>query len=227
MPIVIIPRTIHHVWLGGDMPDREQWLRSTVLSLHSNEWEFHLWESDDVLAGLPNTWREPMAARWKAIPSVCPIPHRQMAYRADILRLAIIWSVGGFYLDCDMFGVRPLDDMLDPPDGIVLMEFRKGHVGEGVVAAPPASEKIAMAIENYLRHPECRYSGLYLGPLARHNGWHVYPPEWFCPHPRMPNGPRHDLYAATENTHTIHCWRDHVYDPQKLMATRPVMEAAA
>lgn len=198
------------------MPERERWLRHTVTELHPT-WDRWLWGEEDCLELLrePHRWSRQLQQRWEEIPTVCNIPHRVAAYRADIIRLLSVWLYGGFYVDCDMFGVRNFEPLRS--EELILMEFRPGHVGEGLIAAPWKSDHIEQALDNLCRLPVQRLMGLNLGPLCKQNKWKTFAPDYFCPHPRM--NPE-DLYRCTDDTYTIHCWRDFDYDRKRLMGLR-------
>lgn len=212
----LIPRKLHQIWMGGEMPEREQWLCSSVRQIHP-DWEYKFWTDASCFADLPVPWHRALWDRWVEIPKVCDHPTRMWAFRSDILRLAVLWVYGGFYLDCDMFAVRPLDDLCE--NDLVLMQFRPpNHVGEGLIGAVPRSDKIARVIENYLSRPLAKLMGLNLGMLSRHHGWKSWDTEYFCPHPRLNPG---DLYRCTGRTYTIHCWRDCEYDRERLIRLRP------
>jgi hypothetical protein len=211
----VIEKKLHYIWIGDAEPNEfNRWLRDDFVSRHP-DWQHHYWHGADLLDHRAvDRWQPKLREHWRDIERTCET-HRKWAYRADLLRLVVLYIHGGIYVDHDMFNVRPLGPLLD--QDLILMQFRPNQVAEGLIGAPAGSEKIALAIDNYLGYGVRRLMGLALGPLSRHHGWKSYPPEFFCPHPRISPG---DLYAHTENTYTIHCWKDHEYDRETLLSLR-------
>jgi mannosyltransferase OCH1-like enzyme len=211
----LIPARLHHIWLGEHEPSEfVGWLRDDFVSRHKH-WECFYWR-DELELRHPAVahLREALEKHWREIEKTCD-NQRRWAFRADLLRLVVLYIHGGVYVDHDMFNVKPLDPLLD--EDLILMQFRENQVGEGIIGAPQGSPKILEAIKWLLDYGVRRLMGLRLGPLSRHNGWKSFEPEYFCPHPRMNPG---DIYRCTDKTYTIHCWRDHQYDRERLLALR-------
>ena len=43
-----IPKIIHQIWLGGNMPDAEKSMSAAVKESLDNAWEYRLWTENDV-----------------------------------------------------------------------------------------------------------------------------------------------------------------------------------
>jgi mannosyltransferase OCH1-like enzyme len=95
---VKIPRILHHIWLGRDpLPDEHKpWIESW--KKRHPKWEHRLWTEENLPL---NPLRPEVLERLRA-----PVE------RADILRLEILYTHGGVYLDTDLECLRSLDDVL-------------------------------------------------------------------------------------------------------------------
>ena len=118
-----IPRILHHIWLGPNpLPDEhEPWIESW--KRHHPKWEHRLWTEDNLPL---NPLRPEILERLRA-----PVE------RADILRLEILYSHGGVYLDTDLECLRPLDDVLEG-QSFVGVTHKHGRITNTAIAAIPA-----------------------------------------------------------------------------------------
>jgi mannosyltransferase OCH1-like enzyme len=108
-----IPRVFHQIWLGADpFPEEYAAYQRTWLRQHPN-WELRLWTEDN----LPERLRRPEAADRLRVP----------AERADILRLELIWRVGGVYVDADVECLRSIESLIEDAD------FFTALTGSGIV----------------------------------------------------------------------------------------------
>lgn len=206
----MIPRNLHHIWFGDDdPPERLRICRETFLFLHP-DWSIRYWRGVDLIY-LPefDNRRDLIQEHFRRIESICKYPNRQVAFKADIIRLCALYLFGGVYVDHDMYCLKPLDDLLD--SDCILMQFRKGQVGEGIMGFEAGDERLPMVIDHVLKDSPRRICGLQLGWMSRQYGWSSFPPEYFCPHPRMNIEPQ-ERYRQTHNTYMIHLWREHEYD---------------
>jgi len=94
----VIPRKIHHVWLGGKFPDKYKRLRDTWINLHPT-WEYKCWGDDDAEAF-------DMVNR-KAFDIV-----NNVGAKSDIFRYEILSKHGGLYIDTDFECLKAFDDLL-------------------------------------------------------------------------------------------------------------------
>lgn len=67
-------------------------------------WNITLWDEDSALLFLEEHLPECVRAYQS---------FRHNVQRADFLRLALVYVLGGFYMDMDMLPLRPLDDLAD------------------------------------------------------------------------------------------------------------------
>lgn len=93
--VIGIPRILHQVWFGPQMPDKFQ-QQTQSWKKHHPDWEYRLWTDRDVnelgadIADLINS-------------TEC------YGQKGDILRMAILQKHGGLYVDVDYDCFRPCD----------------------------------------------------------------------------------------------------------------------
>jgi hypothetical protein len=103
----VIPRIIHHIWLGGSpSPQLQTWMGSWTH--HHPEWEHRVW-TDDNLPTLRND------KEFRAAPS--------LAQKADVLRYELLLEHGGLYVDTDFECYRSLDERLTGPTLVMASEY--------------------------------------------------------------------------------------------------------
>jgi mannosyltransferase OCH1-like enzyme len=190
----VIPRVIHHVWVGDPMPDRLTAYVRTWRDLHPG-WDHVMWSSFDWLDN------QHLYDNAEAI-----TPHVGQL-RADLARYEILHRHGGVYVDCDMEALRPIDDLLGvqcfagwETDGVwvnnAVLGCVPGHplMRDLIDAAPASIEQNAGCRPNRMTGPHL------LTPLARRHGITVHPSSFFYPYHFTQVGSRshdyRDAYAA-------------------------------
>lgn len=111
----MIPRILHHIWVGPPMPAHLARYVRDAGRMHP-DWEHRLWGDADL--------------GWLALRDLYDraeelSPRNVGQFRSNIARLEILLRHGGVYADCDMEMVRPLDPLLDDPNGA----FSAWHTG--------------------------------------------------------------------------------------------------
>lgn len=98
----VIPKIIHQVWIGGNMPSREIEMCENIKNIAlSNGWKYFLWTENDIhkLKAFKN--RE----QFDSTPN--------NGQKSDLLRAQILYEIGGVYLDTDFILFKMFDDLLD------------------------------------------------------------------------------------------------------------------
>jgi hypothetical protein len=128
---VVVPRTIHHIWIGPDPLPAEHrgWIQSW--KRHHPSWELRLWTEQDLPA---DPIRPEILDRLRA-----PVE------RADILRLEILHRHGGVYVDTDVECLRPIDDVLGDSRFVVAC-LKPGQVTNTFIASIPGHPLLARAL---------------------------------------------------------------------------------
>lgn len=127
----MIPRTIHHIWVGPDpLPDAHRpWVESW--RHHHPTWKHRLWMEKDLPA---DPIRPEVLERLRA-----PVE------RADILRLEILYRFGGVYVDTDLECLRPMDDVIGD-DEFVGVCLKPGRVTNTLIASVPGHPFLERAL---------------------------------------------------------------------------------
>jgi len=92
-----IPKIIHQIWLGGEIPERYVKYREKMIQINPN-WECKLWTDKDVESfGLKN--------------KILYNNIKNLGARSDIFRYEILERFGGLYVDVDFDFIKPFDDL--------------------------------------------------------------------------------------------------------------------
>jgi mannosyltransferase OCH1-like enzyme len=93
-----IPKIIHQIWLGSELPEKYKSLTKTWIDIH-NGWEYKLWTDKDLSEfGLDNE-------NFKNI--------KNLGTKSDIFRYHIIFKYGGIYADTDFLCLKSFDGLLN------------------------------------------------------------------------------------------------------------------
>jgi len=93
-----IEKKIHQIWLGTNAPPLE-WMKTVKDFAKKYDYDYHLWTDSNVdsldWASVPDLRREYGKFR------------KEMAGRADIIRLLVLYKFGGIYIDADSVIMKP------------------------------------------------------------------------------------------------------------------------
>lgn len=93
-----IPKKIHQVWLGGNIPDKYKKLADEIKEINQG-WEYKLWTDDDIDDFNPENI------------DIIKDNKYNFGLRSDIFRYEILYREGGIYLDTDFVGIKSFDDL--------------------------------------------------------------------------------------------------------------------
>ena len=109
-----IPKRLHQIWLGGKpIPKRWADFSERLRQMHP-AWEYRLWTDAD----LPELFAADPFKLERHFDR-CP----NFGFQSDLMRLMILWQVGGVYLDTDCEPLRPLDGLQESLDAFVGATF--------------------------------------------------------------------------------------------------------
>ena len=91
----LIPKIIHHIWLGSPFPEKYKILRETWQKYHP-DWTFILWTDEDI---------ENFCLENKDLYD----ESSNYGVKSDIARYEILYRIGGLYVDTDFECVKSFD----------------------------------------------------------------------------------------------------------------------
>lgn len=138
-----IAKNIHLIFLRKDeiIPPLFKECERKIREMHPS-WSVTLWDEDTGVQFLKDNLPEYLDAYMSFTHNV---------QRADFLRLALVYGLGGFYMDMDMYPLKALDSLLD--ESLVLAE--EMTVNEETQKA--LNLRYRMRIANYMFGGEARH----------------------------------------------------------------------
>jgi mannosyltransferase OCH1-like enzyme len=200
----MIPKVVHHIWIGGPLPGH---LSDCVDSwrTHHPSWDHRLWGDGDLdwLAHRDLYDRAPNLVPRDAVGQL----------RADIARFEILHRYGGLYADCDTIALRPVDDALTGHDAWAAAEDTH-WVGNTYLACTPGHPVMADLVNGLRasitaqrgRRPNRMTGPQYLTPIWRRHGCHIAEQQLWFPYSYA------DVKADTVpddvgDAYTVHLWQ--------------------
>lgn len=98
-----IPNIIHRIWLEDPMPEKFEEYGRRWAQLNP-DYEVHDWRDPATLPRLNN---QSYYARAQNL-----YPRDWKRFRADIIRLELLWRYGGLYVDTDVEPLQPINPLL-------------------------------------------------------------------------------------------------------------------
>lgn len=95
----VIPKKIHQIWIGGEVPDVFKKYMKTWQAMHPN-WEYILW-TDQKIKELFPLYNQEFYDQTDGF-----------GVKSDLLKWEIIYRFGGVYADVDFECLQPLDELL-------------------------------------------------------------------------------------------------------------------
>lgn len=128
-------KKIHYCWLGSTVPDSvrrqtEQW-RSVC-----PDFSYHEWNDEN------SAWKEHPYYQQAA-------KVRRWAFASDVVQLNALYEHGGFYLDCDVLLLKPLDSIPVPGDHLIMGYMYDCALSGGFMYAPPKHPLVKKMLEYY------------------------------------------------------------------------------
>lgn len=182
----MIPKTIHQVWLGGNLPTRFAEFIASWRRLHP-EWGYHLWtDADRPELGVNEDLYERASSTVEE--------DRVGQFRADLVRLELLRRHGGVYVDVDMECIRPIDVLVEGHECFFGWEKEGIWINNAVCGAVPLHPFIVRLVasvgDNVRRRrgrpPNWLTGPKYITPMfelyGRELGATVFPQATFYPY---------------------------------------------
>jgi inositol phosphorylceramide mannosyltransferase catalytic subunit len=199
-----IPKIIHQIWLGGEVPVKYKKYMDSWRYYHP-DWDYKLWTDKDV---------NDIFITKRSIFEAC----KNQGMRSDILRYEILRQYGGLYTDTDFECLKPFDDLMYLKffTGIAYGDVFVLYVG--LIACVP-NHPIINACVNNLDTPYRGHGGNEVmaatGPyyMTRcfnetvdydSSGVVVFPVEFFYPMPNTMRGRCNPKHYIKESSYAIH-----------------------
>lgn len=204
-----IPKIVHQIWLGGDMPVAEQNMINQVKSTLSEDWIHMLWTERDI----------DKLHNFKNINLFNETPN--YGQKSDLLRYSILAEIGGVYMDTDFTLIKQFDELIDLDFFCGVSYDNSPSLFNGIIGCSPNNELINDLL--FLDRPLMYHDAMKLmdstGPffLTRKVFNHilhnkdilVLPNSFFYPLPNFERskslGPDYSSYLKTE-TICCHMW---------------------
>lgn len=197
-----IPKIIHRIWEAKDSPPpTPKMVRNGALWAQMNPgWEVKLWEKGPESFAMVNECLYRKEA---------PSGHNGFRFRADLLRLEILYHYGGLYVDMDTEPLRPLGDLLDGKSAVAAFSPNrwKGErvISNAIMAAEPGHPWIVRCIQTMkisIQTYRGRFLAMVTGPhhvnrcLRPKDGVHIFEPSVLYPM----------TLAELAGAYTLHAW---------------------
>ena len=140
---VTIPKIIHQIWLGSDIPKQMLENASSWIE-HNPGWKYNIWTrplDDMVNQDLYDSAHSYVHG------------HSVWQMRADLMRYEILYRYGGFYADMDTVCLRPIDEALEGRTEWAVAED-VNWVANTLLAAQPQHPIMETLIESLHAHAQ-------------------------------------------------------------------------
>ena len=178
-----IPKKLHQIWLGSDLPKHYKPLIKKLRKLHP-DWEYKLWTDDNIDFELinPDLFRRA----------------KNMGQKSDILRYEILNKFGGVYLDLDHLAVKSFNSLihLESFAGVIYDSYPQ--IANGVIGSIPHSiltETLCKYENGFIEDPAVEQVFNTTGPyyltqkllsiLSQNSGIVILPNSYFYPYPNF------------------------------------------
>lgn len=167
----MIPRIIHQIWFGSEVPSELQFYAATW-KYHHEHWVYQLWTEANLFELRNQTLFD--SAEEIA-------PNNVGQFRADLARYEILHRFGGVYVDMDFECVRNLDQLLAPVRAFAAWEEQDKWINNAILGAHPGDDfldEIIRAIPFNVQHYLGSRPNKLTGPQLLTRLWRSSKPDW-------------------------------------------------
>jgi mannosyltransferase OCH1-like enzyme len=150
-----VPKIFHQIWIGSDVPDAIKPFMATFRKMEG--YKYKVWKNKDLTEkNFPITW--------KYIQKILKGKAIKYAMIADLMRLEILYHVGGIYVDTTLIALKNFDDILEVRSKFIMSNEKdcalkcrnsKGqlYISNSFIASIPKYKVLARLLdENKLRY---------------------------------------------------------------------------
>lgn len=129
----VIPRKIHQIWLGSEVPKKYELWRDSWLK-YNKGYEYFLWDEKSILElGLTNEFAF--------------LNTDNLGAKSDIARYEILQKIGGIYVDTDFECLKPFpDNFLTKPFFACTVFSDSPQLNNAIMGSAPASTFINLMV---------------------------------------------------------------------------------
>lgn len=128
-------KRLHYCWIGSATPAK---VTQQVANWKDLCPDFEIKEWNNTNASYPEHpyWQQAATAK-------------KWAFASDVVQLKKLNEYGGFYVDCDVQILKPLDTIPAPPDHLIMGYMYDGVLSGGFMYSPPQHPLVAKMLEYY------------------------------------------------------------------------------
>ncbi len=232
---LVIPKIIHHVWLGKPLSQEDKLLRDTWFAFHP-DYQFVLWTDrteNDQRAYRVNSFDQLYDALYvgheqRIVIDVTTLSFNNRGFydeainygeKSDILKYEIVYRLGGMYVDCDFECLKPFDDLFDRYDfftGIQPFDTNVEQLGAALFAAKPQHPILRHAVNTIkddrhhipivIKTGPIHFTRSFIACAGLHNNVDVaLPATFFYPCGYNQRGQDSDVWLRPES-YAVHHW---------------------
>jgi inositol phosphorylceramide mannosyltransferase catalytic subunit len=201
-----IPKILHKIWLGSELPEQYDGMIEALRKLHPH-WEYRLWTDRNIDFPLRNQCQFDRCTN--------------MGQKSDILRYEILDRFGGIYLDMDFMAVRPMDPLCGIEFFAGVTYDKEPQLANGLIGCAPSHpliKKIA-SFEHGFKSSDGLdvmkstgpdyFTKMFFSSSSLHCGAVAFPNTFFYPFPNFPHdrilGEYPERYFG-KDTFCCHLW---------------------
>ena len=204
---LIIPKIIHQIWIGSQVPECFDVLCQTWKDMHP-DWEYNLWTDERVEKELFPLYNQEYYDQSES-----------MGVKSDLLKWEIVYRFGGVYVDMDFECLKPLDILhytYDFYTGYQPLDAFFVQLGAALYAAYPNHPILKHCIETIKddwhhqgapkKSGPVHFSKSFMATAGKNGSRDIaFPAFYFYPLPSMKTELKYDEWVE-KGAYAIHHW---------------------
>ena len=201
-----IPKRIHQIWLGGNLPDQYKAYTETWLGYHP-DWDYTLWTDKDIKA---------ISLHQPKLFQSCI----NMGMKSDILRYELLYQLGGLYVDTDFECLKPFDDLMNLNFFTSISYDRELVLYIGLIASVPGHPIMSNCLKTMVADPNLTKGSRIMDATGAYHftrsflratneesqGVVAFPMDFFYPFPNNVRGIEEPYQYVKPFSYALHHW---------------------